>query len=287
MLNASTRIDFSVLMATYREDNPRHLVECLQSIYDQTQQPNQLVLVKDGILTPELEQVIERWMPKWGSQLTIVSLARNTGLAAALNEGLKHCTYSWIARMDSDDVAEPERFQKQLDYLRSNLSVDVVGSWIEEFNEDLTQSLGFRKVPLEHDEIYSYAKRRNPMNHMTIMFRKESVLSVGGYPQSVEDYSLWGHLLLKGYKLANIPEILVKVRTGNQFLKRRGGHNYAIFEIKGLNYLRKIGFLSLWQFIVNVLTRSIVRLGPAVLRRGVYKFLRHKSNSFKVTETRI
>ncbi|WP_375580214.1 glycosyltransferase [Marivirga tractuosa] len=220
-------IKFSVLISLYRGETPSFLDEALESVFNQSTPADQVVVVKDGKLTADLEDILSKWKRKKSNILDILPLEKNVGLATALNAGLTICKYDWIARMDTDDVALKDRFEKQLKFINDNPSVDVLGSWIMEFDEKMEKEIGFRKVPLNHHQIYKFAKLRCPINHMTAVFRKSKVLVHGGYPSidpktNIEDYVLWATLLHKGLIFANIPEVLVKARTGKSLLSRRG-----------------------------------------------------------------
>ena len=108
---------FSVLISVYNKERPDFLEKSLKSIWDeQTLKPNEIVLVKDGVLTKELDEIINKF--SIDSPLKIIPLSKNMGLGFALNEGLKYCSYEYVARMDSDDIAKPKRFEKQLMILK-------------------------------------------------------------------------------------------------------------------------------------------------------------------------
>jgi glycosyltransferase involved in cell wall biosynthesis len=127
-------MNFSVLLSVYKKENPSYLKQALTSIWDeQTLKPDQIVLVKDGALTLELDNVINEWLKKLGSLLTIVELPKNVGLGTALIEGLKYCKYDIVARMDTDDISLPQRFEKQIAFFEQNKDSVIVGSSILEF----------------------------------------------------------------------------------------------------------------------------------------------------------
>ena len=123
---------FSVLLSVYRKEQPAYLRQSLDSIFTQTLLPDEVVLVKDGPLTDALDEVAEDYCRKY-PVIRVVPLSENQGLGRALNEGLKHCSYDLVARMDTDDVAKPERFEKQIAVFCAHPEMDVVGAWIDEF----------------------------------------------------------------------------------------------------------------------------------------------------------
>ena len=272
----SSNKDFTVLISIYYKEKPQYFKECLKSIFDQSILPTEVVLVEDGQLTDELYAVIAEFSKKY-SQLKSIKLEKNGGLGKALNEGLKHCSYDIIARMDTDDISVPDRFEKQLRIFEMYPQVDVVSSWIDEFEGVPENIISTRKLPEYPYQIYEYAKNRCPINHPAAMFRKNAVLLAGGYKPFplFEDYYLWIRLLLNGAKFYNIQESLLKFRTSEDMYKRRGGLKHALTEVRFQNHVRKMGFWSYAQFFKNVSLRFPTRLLPNVLREKIYKtFLR-------------
>lgn len=266
----------SVLLSVYHKESPAYLHEALFSIWDaQTLKPDQIVLVKDGLLTPELDIVLASWQEKLGDTLTLVSLEKNVGLGAALNEGLKHCKHELIARMDTDDIAMPERFEKQIEFMQKNPDIVASSAQIEEWDTELTQKIDQRNLPTDPAAVARFAKRRSPLSHPVSIFRKSAVLDVGGYPplRKAQDYALWSLLLINNYKLANLSDMLLKMRTGNEILERRDWR-YFKQEFQLLKYQREIGFLSTYDFVLNTLLKSLLRLSPDFIKRFAYKYAR-------------
>ena len=154
---------FSVLMSVYRKDNPAHLKIALESIFEkQTLKPNEIILVKDGPLTIELDMTIAKWEYKNKHKVKIktIELSKNVGLGEALKIGLEQCSYDIVARMDSDDIAIKTRFEEQLKFIKSNPTIDIVGGGIDEFLDSIDEIVSHKSVPTQHDEIVKMAKRR-------------------------------------------------------------------------------------------------------------------------------
>lgn len=265
---------FSVLMSTYYKESPFFLAEAFESLQNQSLPADEVVIVKDGKLTPELEQVIDIYT----SLLPIrtIALEKNVGLGKALQTGVISCSFDYIARMDSDDIARSDRFEKQIGFLADNADIDIVGSWISEFDKIPENIYSIRRLPLEHEQIVKFAKKRCPLNHMTVIFKKAAVLNAGNYCgiRFSQDYHLWVRMLLSGAKFANIPECLVNMRAGHGMVARRGGIEYAKNEYCLQKEFSKLGFLSSSEFIANIITRIPVRLMPDLMRKAVYSFLR-------------
>ncbi|MCS3856504.1 glycosyltransferase involved in cell wall biosynthesis [Salinibacter ruber] len=266
---------FSVLLTTYEGDTPQELDAALDSTINQTRPPEEIVLVKDGPLTEELTAVVDSYVDRYPDLFSIHRLRENRGRGAAAAIGLKHCTNDLVGIMSADDVNVSNRFERLINFLKDNPEVDVVGGFIAEFDEELDEEIDTREVPTDPEDIRQFALRRCPMNEVTVMFRKNAVLNVGGYRglDKMEDYDLWVRLLVNGSTLANIPEVLVHVRTGEGFSSRRGGFKYAREEIRQQIEFFKWGFLSFPRFIANVVTRVPLRLVGNSIRDKLYKII--------------
>lgn len=265
-------MDFTVLLSVYKKERVSFLCQSLNSICSQTLLPNEIVLVKDGPLTDELESVIDEYQ-KLYSNFKVVSVSINRGLGKALNEGLKHCSYDLIARMDTDDVAKPDRFEKQLKIFNEYPEIDICSSWIEEFEGVEENVLSVRKLPEYHYVITEYAKKRNPINHPAVMFRRSAVLKAGGYKHFplFEDYYLWIRMLMNGAKFYNIQESLLYFRFSPEMFKRRGGWKYAMDELHFQWMLKQEHFISTFEFLRNVAIRFSTRIVPNSWRTFIYK----------------
>jgi glycosyltransferase involved in cell wall biosynthesis len=263
-------------MSIYHKEKAEYFDRAMQSIYDeQTIKPSEIVLVQDGKLTDELDKIIAKWKDKLGDIFKTISLENNVGLGDALNIGLDKCNYELVARMDTDDISMPERFEKQLQVFK-NSDIDICSSWISEFDTDENKIISYRKLPENHNEILQYMKKRNGINHPAVMYKKESVLRAGGYKKMIwfEDYYLWTRMILNGAKFYNTQEALVNMRAGYGQLERRSGFKYAIEEVKFLKRLYDIGFLKFSEFFKNMIIRFIARIVPKSLVKMIYKILR-------------
>jgi glycosyltransferase involved in cell wall biosynthesis len=267
---------FSVLLSVYVHEEANRLDRCLRSIwFEQTVRPDEIVLVEDGPLTPQLYETIANWESRIGNVFKRVRLHENVGLGNALNIGLAHCTYRRVARMDTDDIAYAYRFERQLEIMTKK-NIDICSGWISEFDDDETIVVAYRKVPKTHEEIVRFAKKRNPLNHPAVMYDKEAVMAAGGYKDVpfFEDYHLWVRMLMNGAKFYNLQEPLVHMHAGASQLKRRRGLFYARCEWRFQSDIRKIGFIDTKLFWINVAMRIPPRLVPSVLTRRIYELLR-------------
>ncbi|ELY79682.1 family 2 glycosyl transferase [Natrinema pallidum DSM 3751] len=269
---------FSVLISVYEKDNPEHFKLALQSVIDQTVSPGEILLIGDGPLTDSLHSVIDDFRSEFPDIVRIVQLETNQGLGTALQTGVEECTHKIVARMDADDVAVNDRFERQLKYLSSNPDVDVVGGSIGEFRDDPEDIVQVREVPIEADEVESFARFRCPTNHPTVMFRRDSVLEAGNYRslRTQQDYELWMRMLSQGYTIENLPEVLVRCRAGEELYDRRGGLEYAQLEYSLQREFLQLGAITWFEFVRNILLRIPIRLVPNRVRSVVYKILLRK-----------
>lgn len=267
---------FSVLMAVYAKEQPTYLAEALESLCNCHTPIREVVLVEDGPLTTALYEVIEHFRTRL--RLKSLALPHNQGLGPALTAGLQICSSPWVARFDTDDLILPDRFQRQIGWLRDHPDLDLCGSWIREFDADPQAEAGrIRRVPETHEAIIAYARGRNPFNHMTVMFRRDAALAAGGYGNEsmYEDYALWVRMLQRGARTANLPEVLVLARTGRGMFERRGGWNYVVSELTMQRTFLRNRFISPARFLANLALRLPVRLVPNKARKLVYElFLR-------------
>lgn len=268
---------FSVLVTVYHRDSSLYLNEALKSVFGGTISPVEVILVKDGLLTKDLDTVISEYENKYPT-LKVISLLENRGLGFALNEGIKHCSYNWIGRMDADDICFPNRFEKQLEIIEKYPELSFISSSIAEFVDYQEEIVSYRNLPEFHEEIYNYAKTRCPLNHPAVIYRKQAVLDCGGYREFPEDYHLWVRALMKGYKFYNIQEPLLYFRSNINTIKRRGGWKYAVAEIGHQREFYKIGFLSYFQFLKNSISRFVVRIIPSKIRSYLYSELLRTKN---------
>ena len=265
---------FSVLISLYYKENPQFLMECLESLKKQTLQATEIVIVFDGIITPELEEMVMQYtsiLP-----IKIIRLPKNVGLGKALNEGLKHCSYNWIFRMDTDDICLPERFEKQVEFIKQHSDVVLFSGHIAEFSDDKTIITGYRKVPIGNKNIRKYALSRSPFNHMTVAFRKDIIEAVGGYQHHLflEDYNLWLRVIAQEYEVGNIDEVLLLARAGSNMVARRRGMNYIKGEWKLFNLKRKLKLQNIFSGFFTFLLSVIPRILHTKMLKTIYKFLR-------------
>lgn len=269
---------FSVLMSIYKKENPQYLKESLESILHQTILPNEIVIVEDGPLTEPLYSVLNAYAKEY-PVIRRVPFKENRGLGLALRDGVLACKNEWIARMDTDDIAKPERFEKQIEYLENHPDISLVGTALEEFSIDPAMPDSITRLPLTYEEILRFSKRRNPLRHVTVMFKRQAVLDSGNYRHFLwfEDYDLFVRMLVHGYKAANLPDVLMSVRADREMFSRRGGWAYFKQDVRFQWFLLKVSMINYWEFGENIFIRGCVRLFPNSFRIWIYQsFLRSR-----------
>lgn len=271
---------YSVLMSVYRKEKPEYLKKSIESMIDQTLPFRDFVLVCDGPLSPELEEVVEWAALELKERFQCIRLPENRGLGHALKIGLDYCRCPIVARMDSDDISRPDRCRLQLEKMKNN-GYAIVGGSLQEFIKEPGDTEKRRILPEKPEEILKFAAKRNPFNHPCVMYRKDAVEDAGSYRDfpGFEDYYLWVRMLKKGYKGWNLKDVILDMRTGNGMYERRGGCEYVRSVFRFQNYLRKEHFISFGRFLGNCIVRGAVGMMPNDIRKKFYKIFLRKRES--------
>ena len=275
-----SKIHFSVLLSVYSKEQGHFFDAALDSILiHQTRKPDELVLICDGPLTEELDAVVEKYTVLFPDIVKVYRLETNQGLGAALNYGLSKSSYEWIARADSDDICVENRFETQIAYLQEHPEIDIVSGYIEEFRENPQTPERLKTLPTQHSDIAKMAKKRNPINHMAVMFRKAAIMDAGSYLPLpyVEDYYLWVRAIAHGAKLANIGQILVHVRIGNGMEARRGNTQQIAGWYVINCFMLQHCMVNYFSFFVNMISICIFVYTPAKFKSLLYKFFLRRS----------
>lgn len=260
---------YSVLMSVYHKEKPEYLKQAIESIQAQTYPTDDFVLVCDGPLNSELDAVITTKQQEMNGVLKVYRLDKNEGLGNALNAGNNHCKNELVARMDSDDVAYPNRCEKQIDVFNTHPEVSICSGIVEEFTTDPEVVDARRALPETNAKIMEFAKKRNPFNHPCVMYKKSAVEAAGSYKDFylLEDYYLWLRMLMAGYQGYNIQEPLLHMRAGSDMYMRRAGWKYAKTQAKLFKFMKDSGFIGNGQYIKSCVIRSGSALAPNWLRK--------------------
>ena len=271
---------FSVLMPIYIYEKDDELRVAIESIINQTLSPNEILIIADKNTPQNTLNILSEYKEKYPEIFNIIKLTEDATLGKALQIGVEKAKYSLIARMDADDIARNDRFEIQMKFLKENPDIDIVGSWITEFDGVPENIYAKRELPIIHENIYKFCKFRSPINHMTVMYRKKSVIDAGNYSdrKRLEDYQLWAKMLFKGYKFANIPDFLVNVRAGSDLMKRRNNiKEYFQYEYTLFKEFYNMGFINFKEYYKAIISKFILRILPVPCMTFIYdKFLRVK-----------
>ncbi len=268
----------SVLMSLYIKEKPEYARACFDSLLKQTVQADEWVIVEDGPLSEEMYTLLDKYQVAYPGLINRIVLKENSGLGIALRIGVPKCKNELIARMDTDDIAREDRLEKQLEMFDKYPELDICGSHIDEFEDSPETIVARRTVPIKHDEIAEYQKRRDAFNHMTVMYKKSSVIKAGNYKTCplMEDTYLWIRMLQSGAKCANIDESLVYARIGHDMFERRGGWQYYKKYKAGRNKVYQTGYISSWDYYYTLAIQMAVSIMPNTVRGFVFKKILHK-----------
>lgn len=268
---------YSVLMSVYHKEKPAFFASAIQSMMDQTIPTNDFVIVCDGPLTEDLYEILDRFDGQYPGVFNIIRLEENIGIGAAVNIGLQACKNELIAKMDADDISVSTRCETQLRKFADNPSLTVLGGYIEEFDSDPNVPFSIRSVPATNDEIRHFARRRQPFNNVTVMYRRSAVLSVGGYRplRRCEDYDMYLRLLNQKYYAENLPETLVKVRVDKSANMRRASMSTLMGIVQSRWNAFAMGYSSLFDFLYCCAGELVITVCPPKIQQKIYgRFLR-------------
>ena len=273
-----TNEGFSVLMSLYINERPEYFKECMESILAQTVLPSEILIVRDGPIQKEVEDLIDKYMDDNPGLIRTVGYDVNRGLWYALALGVRECRNELIARMDTDDICRLDRFERQLSEFRKDPRLDLCGSCIDEFEGDASNIVARRTVPLTQEDIIRYQKRRDSFNHMTVMYKRSAVLAAGNYQECplMEDSLLWVNMLMHGAKCNNIPESLVYARIGDGMYERRGGFDYFLKYRDGRRKVYETGFIGKSDYLYTLFVQFFVAMMPRHMRGVVFRKLLHR-----------
>ena len=272
-VDTRSSLKFSVIMSVYKSDKPELVRVALESLLTQTRVPDEIVIVGDGPVPEALQQVITT-LDFAPSTLTWLPQKENRGLGGALAIAVEAARYPYLARMDSDDICLPDRFEKQMRCFEEDPTLGVVGGMITEFVDSPDNIVTKRVLPLDDAAIKQFMKSRCGVNHVTVVFKKEDLLKAGNYRSDYrqEDYYLWARMLKAGCKFRNVPDVVVNVRSGKNQFARRSGWQYYLDHCSIFRYMQREGLITRRRLLYNYLVRFVVQfVMPNSLRTWTYQ----------------
>lgn len=278
----SNRLDrrFVGLFSVYAGDQAPALFESLWTMLrNQTQPLDWTAGVIEGDLTPDLEEVVGYFTEVAWSRIPKVNNKLNFGLPIALNQGLSQISESDVVlKIDTDDLYPSNRVQRTVEAFTINPKLSLFGGQVEEWNEDYSDFVGSRAVPLNHEQIVKYGKRRNPFNGPTVAFSADLAKKLGGFSQvgANEDYVLWAQMMQSGAVVQNSPEVLAYMRGGPDLVARRSTARTRRGELEALRAIRKCGYFSTSTYCLHAVAKQLVRRLPIELNLYLYQYLRQR-----------
>ena len=251
----------------YQDTIKTELVAAIDSILKQSKQPDEIHLIQDGPVPDELTELVKEYLGN-NNVFTKIVIPVRSGLAYALNISILNSKTSLYARMDSDDISHPQRLEKQYAFLRENPNIDIVGTWLTEFEDDINKPTDrIRKVPPDQESIYRLFHYRNPMNHPTLLFRRGVFAKIGLYDSSffrAQDTELYARAFKKNIEVDNIPEILYYMRT-DDIVGKRSTMEHIKYQVLGRykynTWSLTLNALKIISILFRFMPKRIQRLG--------------------------
>ncbi len=265
----------AVIMSLYKNDRLEFVKLAVESTLSQTYKEFDFYIQYDGPVRLDVDEYLSSLTDE---RVKIQRREENKGLAYSLNELLQIVMpkgYEFIARMDADDISMPERFEKQLEYLKMHSEVECLGTWAIEITSDGKEY--YRKqMPQTHEECYNMFRKRDCMIHPTVMYRRSYIEKAGLYALDTyfgEDTMMWANGFAAGCKFANVPEYLFKFRLDDNFFERRRGWKHAkeIFKLRHkVNKMLGYGISAdFWAFAY-----AAAKMMPKFILNIIYKTAR-------------
>ena len=269
---------YSVLMPFWYKENPEYLKASIESMAKQTIPPAEFVLVRDHDIPRELLEIVRESVASIPVKYVDAYELFGQGLGAILARGVEQCSHELIARMDSDDIAFPDRCERQLAIFNNNPELAIVGGTIAEFSDSINNIMSYRVLPENNKDIIKFARLRCPFNHPTVMCRKVVILKIGNYSSlpKCEDYDLWYRILNTGYAGYNIVDPILYYRGGLSMLKRRDKiyiDQYILLKKR----MKNAKFINTLDFVISVYMQQFSYHLPYFVQKFIYSnFLRKK-----------
>ena len=278
--------NFVGLFSVYNGDLPTPLFQSLWSILKgQTESLDLSVGVIEGELSDQLERVVAHFADVQWVRIPKVASALNFGLPECLNKGLEVIgPNNIVLKIDTDDIYDRNRVAVTKRHFLEDDDLVLFGGQVLEWDEEFLRPIGLRRVPLEHDKVYQYGKRRNPFNGPSVAFRSGPIMGLGGFKHvgANEDYVLWSAVLQAGNKSKNSSDVLVHMRGGSTLVHRRSNQRTRKGELEALKAIRAVGYYTRPEYYAHVVFKQVVRRMPHFLNNGIYRILLRSNGSNRV-----
>ena len=257
------KLPISCICSVYKNTDINEFILALDSLIIQEYIPDEIIIIVDGEINSNIIKFLNL-LEKDNEIFKIYYLEKNKGLGLALKFGIPKCKNELVARFDSDDINLKDRLKIQYNYLKKNPKISIVGSNIFEFSS-YHKNLTIKKMENNFKAKFKSFMIRNPLNHSTVLFRKQDIINVGSYKniKFFEDYELWLRCLNRGLSVHNIDRTLVAMKRSS-YLSKRNGIKYAFYE---LNFLKEaISQKTIKKYFIPIyILRIILRIIPSEL----------------------
>lgn len=265
-------------MSLYIKDNVSYVQLAIESVLNQSIPDFDLYIIADGPVSPQIDSYISSLDDE---RIIIKRRNENKGLAESLNELLDVVLqkgYDYIARMDADDIAVIDRFEKQVSFLEGHPEVDIIGGAINIIDENGEEKGRVSVFPIKHSECFTQFAKRVPVAHPTVIFRRRFFEKTHClYPTEYlrnEDTALWLEGFKHGVVFSNLPDVVLNFRETNaMYYQRRGGRIFAKSQLELRKKIKKelvYGYSSvLYAYAVY-----LMMLSPGFIRKAAYKLFR-------------
>ena len=261
----------SVIVCVYKNDNPEFFKQAINSVLNQTLKSNDIIIVVDGPVGAELKKTIKKFEKL--KNITVKWLPKNVGTGQASNVGIGLTKNELIAKLDADDIAYTDRFEKQTAMFNKEKKLAYLGGQMKEFLGDKKNIVSERYVPTDYEQIKKFARRRCPFNNSTVMYKKSAITSVDGYPTETrsEDYFLVAKLLAAGYVIKNLPDYLAYYRLSNDVYARRKTWKHTKATIIMRWKIRKLGVSRIQDALLITIVQLVMFILPSGFTKLVYR----------------
>ena len=247
----------------YKGSNIAHLRAAIDSILWQSLPAKEIHLIQDGSVSKTLEELIKEYTATY-PHIKHLLISQNMGLAHALNISILNSSSKYYARMDSDDIAHPDRLNKQIDFLESNLDIDILGTWALVFEDEFpsaSENCSIRIMPVRNQEIHELFHYQNPLIHPSVMFRLSVFAKTGLYNiefRSECDLELWARALKLRVGISNLSEPLLYYRNTGVIARRSAALGQQIKARYRYNtFSLKLNILKVMSLVFRVLPHQI------------------------------
>lgn len=262
--------DVTCIMSVYKNDRKVWVREAILSILNSDVLPGEFVVYCDGAVDSSVDAMLKAFCRDYSEIFSLYGSDSNRGRAYSRQFMIEKAKGKYILLMDADDISVPNRLKIQYDHALRNPELDLIGGYITEFSDGFEDRL--RKVPLLDVDVKKMMKYAQPINHVTLLAKRDCILGVGGYLEAgnCEDFYLIARCVVSGAIIENIPEVLVRVRVDENFVNRRRGWRIALDELRVIKFMWMSKYINVIEYMIFGAYRIIIRSLPSWIVLKLY-----------------